>query len=149
MARRSPLRINKLLARMDPSIRRVLETSEVLRQLQAVLERLLPANLASHCRLANYKDNVLFLYTTSSAWATRIRLEAPQLREYLSRYQEFKNIQQVRVRIDSSPSIAAHKLETLQISTQSAKIINELAENINVPELADALKRLARRGRAS
>lgn len=134
---------------MDPNIRRVLETSEVLRQLQAVLERLLPANLASHCRLANYKDDVLFLYTTSSAWATRIRLEAPQLREYLSRYQEFKNIQQVRVRIDSTTNIAAQKLETLRISTQSAIIINELAENINIPELADALKRLARRGRAS
>lgn len=149
MAPRSPLKINKLLARMDPGIRRVLETSEVLRQLQVVLERLLPANLAGHCRLANYKDNVLFLHTNSSAWATRIRMEAPQLRDYLSRYQEFKNIQNIRVRIDSSANITPRKLETLQISTQSVNIINELAENIDIPELAEALKRLARRGRPS
>ena len=134
---------------MDPGTRRVLETSEVLRQLQAVFERLLPANLAGHCRLANYKDNVLFLHTNSSAWATRIRMEAPQLREYLSGYQEFKNIQNIRVRIDSSTNTASRKPETIQISMQSVKIINELAENIDVPELAEALRRLAQRGRTS
>lgn len=145
MAINIPLKVCELLGRIDPKVQLLLTTSSKLYTLQKLVRQHLPASLANHCHLANYKEFTLLLHADSSAWASRIRLESPQLQNKLIKFQEFKGIHRIIIHVTKVQPIAGREPVRLKLSLRSGAVINELADNIDIPELATALKRLARR----
>lgn len=149
MAPNIPLKVGELLGRNDPSIQRLLARSTKLYTLQKLVRQHLPPGLASHCHLANYKEYTLLLHADSSAWANRIRLESLQLQKNIAKFQEFKGICCILVHVNKEHPVVCRKSVRLEISSRSGAVINELAESIDIPELAKALKRLASRAQTS
>lgn len=145
MVPKLPLKIGTLLGQIDADFQRLVTSSTKLYTLQKLVRLHLPPNLASHCHLANYKEYTLLLHADSPAWANRIRLESLQLQQKISNFQEFRGIRRIVIHVNKDQPVVSREPVKLRISSRSGAIINELAESINIPDLAKALKRLARR----
>jgi hypothetical protein len=115
---------------------------------------LLPVAERSHCLLAARRKDVLALSVDSAAWATRLRYRVPVLLAAL----QAREINSINIRIQPSgqspvgaPSrsaIASRASRGRALSGAAASHLLMVAEEIAVPEIAEAFRRLARRRRA-
>ncbi len=76
----------------------LLNHAKKLSKLDTLIRSCLESDIATHCQVAALRDNRLILLSPSAAWATRLRMQAPQLRRFLhqSGFDEFERIE-VRV----------------------------------------------------
>ena len=106
------------------------------------VQRLLPANLASHLTAALRKGDRLVLFTASSVWASRLRFAVPALRASLD-----ASIRDVRIRIVPEAGIARtqerNDFQVRFLSPQSADQIRNIAAAVTDPQLSKALRQLA------
>ena len=131
------------------SLRGILRHSAQLKNGESILKQHLPIPLQRHCQLANYRENILFLHADSAAWATKLRYYVPKLTESLKKTFYFKNLKKVTINTrpnDNHGPAYPHKPHRFTISKDTAKLINNLADSVTNDELANSLKRLARRG---
>lgn len=109
----------------------------------ALVRSLLPENLASHCLYVQSKDGQLLIYADSSAWASRLRFFSRDLTARLK--DAGRSVKKINVRVlltnpeRPKPSRCARLL-----STDNAALLAAVAEGIDDPALADALRRLSR-----
>jgi hypothetical protein len=125
----------------------LLERARKLVLLEQAVLRLLPENLAGHCKVLNLKKETLVLSVNSSAWAARFRFAEPELVTQLQCH--FPGlVRSVQVRIQS-PSVKCSPKERsrLKISMENADILAQTARDINHPDLQEALYRLAAKAR--
>lgn len=123
-----------------------------LMQLQAIaaeLERILPDNLKSQCRVAGLKDCTLLVCSANQAWASRLRFQLPQLLSQL-RAAGFPWLAQIRlspVSIQIEPIAARPEtfIPVKPVSDKSCNELRQLAQQIQEPELKQALERLLKR----
>lgn len=75
----------------------LLAKARTLDTLTARVRLHLPAPLRCHCRVVNIEDRVLVLAADSSAWAMKLRFQAPTLIEALRASTDLAALQTVRV----------------------------------------------------
>ena len=111
------------------------------------LRALLPQEVASECRVANVRDQLLTVHINSAAWATRLRFLIPALLPSLNRLADFSRVNEVRLAVvPIGDSLAApQRAQTVRPPDQAALL--ELADGVDHAGLRSAILRLAARGR--
>lgn len=145
MAKPKPL--SKLFYQSNEELADIVTKARGLRRLTGQLRRLLGPPLAEHCGVANVAPGELVLYATTSAWATRLRLVATQMRAQLGPAlgidADHINIK-IRVLPPTHGEEAGARSTPPPLSARSAETLQTAAESLEDPELSDALARLAR-----
>lgn len=144
MSTRYPRSIAKIIEQVGISGHSSL-TAQV-RQLAALEQQVracLAADLAEHCQVVGIRDGGLRLATDSPAWAARLRFQAPRLVQQLMR-QGMTGLQSVQVRIIPPTKKPALSVRKVHLATENALLLEQTAQAIDDPGLAQALSRLAR-----
>lgn len=126
----------------------MLQHVRTLQRATEIVHQCLPTPLRPHCAVANWRDGVLILTASSSAWTAKIRFYLPELKKLLLKNRELDGISEVVIRTEvraSEPAIPPRRRAIL--SPESAQILRSLATHTDHPELSDALQRLAKRSR--
>jgi hypothetical protein len=69
----------QLIANPSGVLKRLLQHSETIKQLNKIFQASLSDSLKQHCHVANFRQKILVVHTDSSIWATRLRYMAPEL----------------------------------------------------------------------
>lgn len=141
----SPSRIGSLLGRSAAS--RLLAQARAFKELDALLERLIPPPLNDHSRVLSLRDATLVLAADSPVWAARLRFHTPQLVKQLRNNPAVRvRTVKVRVRPPQSPPAARISLPApRQLSAINADALQQTARSVSDPGLKAALMRLASR----
>lgn len=91
--------LSDLLADQSSDFGSLLRRAALLAQLQRLLAGSLDPALAARFQVANIRQSRLVLLAPSAAWATRLRMQAPQLLEALHGA-GFPQVDRVDVRVD-------------------------------------------------
>jgi hypothetical protein len=88
------LRISEVLSDHGSSLGSLLRRVSFLMQLEHLLANSLDPELASHFQLATIHDNRIVLIAPGAAWATRLRMQTPELLKALHQagYAEIEHI---------------------------------------------------------
>ena len=141
-------KVASLLKKQSGALQHSLEHSLRLKQLDYGIKALLPAELASHCRIANLRKNRVVMQADSTVWATRLRYQTPEILKQLQQYRALQGIRSIEVTVvPASKPRARPKRQPRPISKQNAHMIESASETLSDPELAAALRRLARNSR--
>ena len=118
-----------------------------LQQLERRLFQCLDDEAVAHCRLANLSTDEAGIAVDSSAWASRLRYQLPQLLACARQLDGLSGVKAMRVVL-----LAAYPAEAKEpshqaprLSRESAHTLLSCAEHIEHPGLSAALKRLASR----
>jgi hypothetical protein len=101
--------LSDLLADQGSDLGSLLRRADLLAQLQQLLAGSLDPALAARFQVANIRQSRLVLLAPSAAWATRLRMQAPQLLKALHGA-GFPQVERVDVRIDVSSGLGAAPL---------------------------------------
>lgn len=137
---KAPKSVKQILSSKTVGMQGLLQHTQQLKQLNAQLAHLLPLPLSLHCTAAGVSQQTLTLLAESSAWATRLRLQAPSIIRGLQSF----NIRTLTVKIQPVQKAAtATSRSRPKMSTDTANLLNDLAETTSDPKLKSALLRLA------
>ena len=146
---RLPTHVMRLSRLRDGPLRDLLSHAQRLEQIERLLQRFLEPPLGEHCRVANLRQGRLLLQADASAWATRLRFQAPALIDRLRRALPGEPLKSVQVQVcpPATPARQARRASAL-LSTENAEALRAMAAGIADPGLKAALLRLSthRRG---
>lgn len=121
----------------------LLERAQKLLRLEQTVLRILPEDLATHCKVLNLRNKALIVSAPSSAWAARLRFAAPELmRQLRSAYSLDVETLQVRIRPPTAEPRPSRRTRP-ELSLASANLLAQTAQNIEHHGLQEALFRLA------
>lgn len=139
----------KSIIRKNSSFNLLINHSKQLIQINEIVRHTLTQPLQSHCKVANYRENILYLHVDSPAWATRLRFALPELTEALKKNRDFSGLTQIQIhQVKSQPSARQNETKTPKrerLSKDTAEQLNCLADSVTDQKLASALRRLAQR----
>ena len=145
-----PLKPATQVLRGSPHLQRLLRQAENLSKLQSLVYQHLAPAQREQLQLGAYEQGVLTLILADAAWATRLRYQQERLMQQLRQHAEFAGLQRIRLKIrpasDAPPE--PHE-ERRYLSDTASQNIRQGAENIEDPELREALQRLAKNIRSS
>jgi hypothetical protein len=95
---RSAAPLSEILSSQESSLGGVLKRAQVLLQLQRLLADSVDPSLANRFQVANIRQNRLILLTPSAAWATRLRMQVPQLLRILHQ-SGFTDLRDIETRV--------------------------------------------------
>ena len=95
---RSAVPLSEILSSQESSLGGVLKRAQVLLQLQRLLAGSVDPSLANRFQVANIRQNRLILLTPSAAWATRLRMQVPQLLRILHQ-SGFTDLRDIETRV--------------------------------------------------
>jgi hypothetical protein len=123
---------------------------DALAQLNTLIASKLEPSLASNCRVANLRDGILILATTSPAWNHKLRFYSVDLLSELRSDPRWSGLKSIEIRVDYLPNTesasAPGSKRGISISKENAELLSQLAETIANPKLAQALKRVSSKG---
>ncbi len=138
------------MARSPKSVRQLLKDKPTLefleREIRArgtllhQIRRLLPADLALHCRAAQIREDLLVLHVDAPVWATRLRYLAPELLGLLR--PDHTGLTAVTVKVLVERKSCGPRRRPARHSAVAATIIHDSAEDTKHPQLRAALERL-------
>jgi hypothetical protein len=103
------------------------------------------SDLAEHTRVANFRDGYLIIECDSAAWATRLRYTLPDITQKLLKHPDLRDLTHIEWNIQPlfhTPHTQLSQLP-LMLSSTSAEILKNTADNIHVKPLQEALLRIA------
>jgi hypothetical protein len=124
-----------------------MERARALTELDRRLRRHLPPSLADHVAVANLRDGVLVLRTSSSEWRTRAHFLAPQLLEAMQADASLPKITEIRLRIAPPARQESPRQGGPTLSATAAQLLQSTALSLGDDGLRRALGRLAARHR--
>jgi len=117
----SAVHLTEILSNPDSSLGGVLKRAGMLLQLQQLLAGSFDPALATRFQVANIRENRLILLVPTAAWATRLRMQAPQLLQILHQA-GFTKLREIETRV--APLVgqppAAHKAKSLSKAAKQA-----------------------------
>ncbi|AZG34120.1 MAG: DciA family protein [Shewanella psychromarinicola] len=119
------------------------EKAELLNNLNRYVKQTLNGPVAEQLKVANLRQGVLVIETTSAAWAARINFQKQKLLKQLQT-DTLPMLTGIEVKVNPGLALAKPQSQPNQnmISTTAAKHIEALAEHID-GSLGEKLKRLA------
>ncbi|MEJ2386115.1 MAG: DciA family protein [Chromatiaceae bacterium] len=116
-------------------------------ELLTAVRRVLPPPLDRHCLHATLDHGELVLTTDAPTWASRLRFATPDLLTTLAGKEFSVGCCRIRVQPSPPPHAAGEgKQRGARLSPAAARHLAEAARATEDPELAEALRRLARAG---
>lgn len=88
------------LLQTAPNLHKLLSKLEQLQQLNGIVAANLEPALATQCRVANLRDGILILSTTSPAWKHKLRFATIDLLSALRAHPQWSSLKSIEVRID-------------------------------------------------
>jgi hypothetical protein len=107
------------------------------------LRALLPQDLASECRVANVRDQVLTVHINNAAWATRLRFLTESLLPNLNRLADFTAVNEIRLKVVPVVADVPMTPRATQLRLPDRVPLLELANRIDDAGLRSAILRLA------
>ena len=126
---------------------RLLERAGRLRRLHGRFSEALPEELRPHCQVVNVRGDTLVVSCDSAAWGARLRYLERQLLGQLG----VAGLRRLRVKVrpPEHPAVAARPAgHSPRLDKAGAALIESAARGVDDAGLAEALRRLARRGRS-
>jgi hypothetical protein len=146
-----PRKLPELLTDEDNSaLSGVIRRGRQLHGLGVLLGEILGPDLAAHCQLANIRGNTLVISASSTAWATRVRYQSPQLLQKIRCEERLRGVDSIHVRITPPEQSAASTSQSIRhasMSDAAAECLSQCAEGIEDQKLQSALRHLAKRKR--
>lgn len=87
-----------------PNLHKLLDKLEQLKQLNQFVAAHLEPSLAAQCQVANLRDGILILSTTSPAWKHKLRFVTLDLLSALRANPAWSSLKSIEVRIDYIPT---------------------------------------------
>lgn len=128
-----------------------------LAQFNRLLQEILPAECRAHVRVANIRQQSLMLITDSPVWTTRLRQLSPQILQFIQEHvtgaQTIHHVQIGTRYPVAKPPVSRSSQKTSgpnsesnrrAISSKTARLLSQSADNIKHHALKNALLRLAR-----
>ncbi|NVJ60794.1 MAG: DUF721 domain-containing protein [Gammaproteobacteria bacterium] len=100
-----PKNIDNLSVNAEGSLKYIFDNLSKIRQLDHIVKEKLHTNLGQHCRVINFRDNIIVIAAESSSWATRLKFESSELLSNL--------------RSDGFPSLVSIKIVVSETSNNS------------------------------
>jgi hypothetical protein len=131
----------------DTAMATLIGHAKFLTRINHLVKNQLTPSLQPHCRVANYRENTLYLHADSPAWATRLRFFLPELISHLKHINEFKGLKDIQIHQAkiTTPREKKQKPKNLRISKDTADQLNCLADSVTNQKFASALRRLAKK----
>ncbi|HEY0634530.1 MAG TPA: DUF721 domain-containing protein [Gammaproteobacteria bacterium] len=126
---------------------KLIERSRLYHTLHTRLESVLGQEIASHYRIQNLREGLLLLQADAPSWASRLRFELPRLLDQLRASPELRLLRDIRVRVVPPEVPRAPRVRRAKLSSKAASVLEGAADATEDPQLRDALRRLARRGK--
>lgn len=142
---KSAVNINSILSH-GPDISRLISHSNSLLKLQSILRSKLHSPESEHVFLASVSEDTAILYTDSPAWASKLRFKTQQLIDILSNISDFPQIKTIRIKVSPTLYIEPEENTPTKLPPKTSKFLEEIANNMNDPELKSALIRLSKHG---
>ncbi|GGQ23147.1 DUF721 domain-containing protein [Shewanella litoralis] len=119
------------------------EKAELLNNLNHYVKQTLNGPVAEQLKVANLRQGVLVIETTSAAWAARINFQKQKLLQQLQ-IDTLPMLTAIEVKVNPGLALVKPQISTNQnvISTTAAQHIEALAEHVD-GTLGEKLKRLA------
>ncbi|WP_394130648.1 DUF721 domain-containing protein [Shewanella maritima] len=119
------------------------EKAELLNHLNQHVKQALAGPVAEQLHVANLRQGVLVIETTSAAWAARVNFQKPKLLRQLQA-ETLPMLTAIEVKINPRLAIVESNkpINQSKLSLESAKHIEALAEHVE-GSLGEKLKRLA------
>jgi len=126
----------------------VIRRGRQLQRLAALVRDKLGPELAAHCQMSNLRGTTLILSVGSTAWASRLRYQVPQLLQRFRTDERLSVISEIEIRVSpaSSPP-AAPPPRRVSMSDDAALCVQRCAESVDDQRLKSALSRLATRNK--
>lgn len=128
-------------------LQKVVSKVHHLEELNTLLASKLDPSFVNHCRVANLRDGILILATTSPAWNHKLRFSSLDLLSQLRAEPRWSGLKSIEIRVDYLPNMESASPQVVSrrapLSKANAKLFEQLGENVSNPKLAAALKRLA------
>lgn len=135
---------SKSLLIQTSSLKQLVNKASYLSQLQQCLNLYLSTAIRENCAIASFQNGILTILVNNAHWATRLRYQQNKLKQQLQEHHEFCGIHKVTIKVSPKPLKESEEVHELIMSSKTAKIIAETAENINHPALREALERLSK-----
>lgn len=121
----------------------LMEEARALYLLQQNLAKILPEPLVSHVQVMRIDDDRISLAADSAVWASQLRYRRSAILRHMSQAAR-RPLQRLEIKI--SPLYAPPLVRTVRrcLSARAAQNLEFAAGSVNDPELAAALRRLAR-----
>jgi hypothetical protein len=107
--------------------------------------RILESGVPREPTVANVRDGVLVLQTSSAEWRARVHFLAPQLIEALRAELSAPNVTEIRVRVAPATAQKAAVHPGIRLSSTAAELLESSARSIGDDALRRSLTRLAQR----
>lgn len=131
------------LLRRNPRLQRLQTHAAKLQRLESLLNKRLPEQIRSHCRVAALTDGVLTLHADSPAWAAKLRYLTRDMLSIVQECQLSEPVNTITVKARPPATVPQHHETGPRLSAQSAKFLRETAATLDDPELRAALLRLS------
>lgn len=129
------------------SLKSLSAKAKLLHELNTLLAGQINPEQQKYCKIANFRDNQIIVACTSAAWATKIRMQAPDLlKMFRLSLPSAANIKVVIQMPERQTTQAAETTTPPSVSKQAAKQLGEFAENIQNQRLRNVLTSLSKRG---
>ncbi len=103
--------------------------------------------MAAHCEPTYYEDGRLTITVRSSAWASRLRQQQAELMQTLKQQSAFRELRDIKVRVQPTEQAllavsTAPDVPPSRLSSNAARVVRDVAQTVNDPQLRAALERL-------
>jgi len=123
---RTALRPSEVLSDQGSSLGSLLQRAQLLLELQRLLAGAVDPSVAERFQVANIHRHRLILLTPTAAWATRLRMQAPQLLES-ARQAGYADLREVEIRVSPLVEPPAAKRRERQLSAAAEQALEAMA----------------------
>lgn len=135
--------------RPNQQLKEMVNHAKKLDELKPVFNHLIGAKLASHCTIANYKDDTtLVLAIDSSSWLSKIRYQSGDIINELQKHPAFCCLKKIECFVDRDNIVPkkaepTKQREVIPMSKESKKLVKNAALAVKDKNLKKALLKLA------
>ena len=123
----------------------LLKHANYINQLQSELHNYLGQPLNSHCKIANYKKDILIIHADSPGWAAKLRYMTPDILSFMHQQFRLTNLKTIRVKVSPCSKKPVKSLKKqITLSPTSAKLINDVANTVSDHALKTSLLKISR-----
>ncbi len=112
-------------------------------QLGDAIKNRIGAPLNKHFCVANFSPETLVILADSAVWATRLRFRTAEILRIARNCPGLKDLQTVRIRVNPLPVEDTNREEPAHMSPATSRLLKEVAENTNDPDIKAALLKLS------